>query len=316
MAISAYVFKKSKDTMTDFSIEKHRQELDRIIDPGAGLEKIRGGFRFLEGPAWHPGEKTLVFSDIMGNALYELAAETAGHAPKISLVRENSYLANGNTYDRQGRLLTCEHGTSRVTRRENDGRMTVLASHYRGKALNSPNDIVVSRGGTIYFTDPNPGRCERVGIPRDQELPFQGVYAIDPEDRLRLLADDFSKPNGLCLSLDETRLFINDTDRQHIRVFDVADEGGLKNGRLWAELAGEEPGVADGMKLDTAGHLYCSGPGGIHIFDDDANLLGRLLTPEVAANFAWAGEDLTWMYLTATTGLYRVKLKIPGLPLF
>lgn len=300
----------------NFSIETHHASFGQIIDKGAVLEKVQGGFRFLEGPVWHPEERTLVFSDIMGNALFKLMSEDFEGKPEIRVIRENSYLANGNTYDRQGRLLTCEHGTSRVTRLEADGSQTILASHYEGKELNSPNDIIVSKDGTIFFTDPNPGRCERVGIPRDQELDFQGVYVIDPGGILRLLVDDFSKPNGLCLSLDEKQLFVNDTDRQHIRVFDLTTDKTLENDRLWTDLYGDEPGVADGMKFDIKGNLYCSGPGGIQVFGPDASLLGRLLTPEVAANFAWGGKDLATLYLAATTSLYRITLNNPGLPLF
>ena len=297
-------------------IEKYQEGIDDIVSPDASIEKIAGGFRFLEGPVWHPVEHHLIFSDIMGNALYRYKEDMESSGQPIELIRENSYLANGNTYDKQGRLLTCEHGTSRVTRLENDGETTILASHYGGKALNSPNDIIVSKHGTIYFTDPDPGRCARVGIPRDPELDFKGVYAIRPDGELSLLVDDFSKPNGLCLSLDETQLYVNDTDRQHIRVFDLTRENTLENPRLWADLIGDEPGVADGMKFDREGNLYCSGPGGIQIFDDQARIIGRILTPEVAANFAWGGFHLTTLYMTATTGLYRMELKVPGLSLF
>jgi gluconolactonase len=297
--------------MMDFEIEKHDDRMDFVVDGEAVLEKVATGFRFLEGPVWHPADRTLIFSDIMGNGLFIKDSED-----RISLYRENSYLANGNTYDLQGRLLTCEHGTSRVTRLEEDGNTTILASHYQGKELNSPNDIVVARDGSIYFTDPNPGRMPRVGIPREQELSFQGVYRIDPQGELALLVDDFSKPNGLCFSNDEKLLFINDTDRQHIRCFDVTDNGLLSGGRLWADLHGDEVGVADGMKFDTEGYLYCSGPGGIQIFDGEAQLVGRLLTPEVAANFTWGDDDLCSLYMTATTSLYRLRVKVPGKKLF
>ncbi|THB81360.1 MAG: SMP-30/gluconolactonase/LRE family protein [Desulfobacteraceae bacterium] len=299
-----------------FKIEKHHPLLDDIISPESSLEKIQGGFRFLEGPAWHPYEAHLVFSDILGNALFRLTEGNLGDDHTIDLIRENSYLANGNTYDRQGRLLSCEHGTSRVTRLEADGSQTIVASHYQGKELNSPNDIVVSSKGIIFFTDPNSGRSIRYGIPREQELGFQGVYALQPPGKMTIVVDDFSKPNGLCLSLDETRLFVNDTDRQHIRVFDLTTDLKVKNEDLWAELIGDEPGVADGMKLDSKGNLYCCGPGGIHIFNPNAELLGRILTPEVTANFAWGGKNLSTMYLTASTGLYRLAFKIPGLALF
>ncbi len=205
-------------------------------------------------------------------------------------------MANGNTYDLEGNLLTCEHATSRVTRTKADGTYEVLVSHYNDRQLNSPNDIVVKNDGTIYFTDPNSGRGAGYGVPRQQELSFQGVYRLNPEDRsLILLVDDFSKPNGLCFSLDETLLFINDTDRQHIRVFDVQEDGTLTNGRIWAELAeaGKERGGADGMKVDSEGNLYCSGPGGIHIFDPGGAFLGRILTLEFPANFTWGDEDLS-----------------------
>ncbi len=291
-------------------LEIYDQRLEEIIDKEAELETLASGFRFLEGPAWHPVRNTLLFSDIMGNGLY-CWNEKAG----ITLFRGNSYLANGNTYDPDGHLLTCEHGTSRVTRTRENGDYEVLASHYQGQELNSPNDIIAKRDGSIYFTDPNPGRCTRVGIPREMELPFQGVYRVDPIDRsVTLLVDDFSKPNGLCFSLDEKHLFINDSDRQHIRVFEVQNDGSLANGRLWAELrgAGCDPGVADGMKCDARGNLYCSGPGGVHIFDSQGTCLGRILTPEVAANFTWGDNDLCCLFLTATTSLYRLRMHVPG----
>jgi len=294
-----------------FSVEVHDKRMGEIVDSGSTLERVASGFRFLEGPVWNPYDKTLIFSDIMGNGLFKKEPDDS-----ISLFRENSYLANGNTYDRSGRLLTCEHGTSRVTRLEKDGEMSVLAAHYQGKELNSPNDIIVSRDGSVFFTDPMPGRMGRVGIPREQELDFQGVFRIDPEGNLHLLADDFSKPNGLCLSLDERFLYVNDTDLQHIRRFELTSDKELKGGGLWADLYGDEPGVADGMKFDSRGYLYCSGPGGVQIFDSEAKLLGRLLTPEIAANFAWGDEDLCSLYFTATTSLYRLPVHIPGIALF
>jgi gluconolactonase len=297
----------------DFEIEQHDNRIDSIIEQGAVLELVATGFRFLEGPAWHPVNRTLIFSDIKGNGIYIKDAED-----RILLFRDNSHLANGNTYDLAGRLLTCEHGTSRVTRTEQDGSLTVLASRYNGKQLNSPNDIVVANTGVIYFTDPASGRTHNFGIPREQELAFQGVYRIDSFGELTLLVDDFVKPNGLCLSNDEKQLFVNDTERQHIRCFDVTEDGILENDRLWVELirAGKDVGVADGMKFDSGGFLYCSGPGGIHIFDSEASLIARLLIPEQAANFAWGDDDLCSLYITATTSLYRLRMKIPGKRLF
>lgn len=297
----------------DFRVEKYDDRADAIVDAGSTLERVATGFRFLEGPIWHPVNRTLHFSDIKGNGIYRKEADDT-----ITLFRDNSHLANGNTYDHDGRILTCEHGTSRVTRTEHDGSLTVLATHYDNKQLNSPNDIVVASDGSIYFTDPASGRTEQYGIPREQDLDFQGVYRLDPKGNLTLLVDDFAKPNGLCFSEDEQMLFVNDTDRQHIRCFDVATNGTLSGGRLWTDLykEKEEPGVADGMKFDSAGYLYCSGPGGIQIFDRDASLVARLRTPEVAANFAWGDDDLLSLYMTATTSLYRLRMKITGKRLF
>jgi gluconolactonase len=299
-----------KSTFFESYSEKTRQ----LLQPHSGLSTIAGGFRFLEGPAWHPREHHLTFSDIMGNALYRYFPN---ENDKITMIRPNSYLANGNTYDRQGLLVTCEHGTSRLTRTERDGTVTVLASHYKGKELNSPNDVVVADDDSIYFTDPNPGRCERCGIPREQELDFQGVfrYRIDTRE-LQLLSDDFSKPNGLCFNADQSLLFVNDSDRQHIRVFDVHEDGAVSGGRLFADLVQDGPGVADGMKIDTEGNLFCSAPGGLQIFDFEGNLTARIFMPEVAANFAWGGADFKTMYLTATSSLYALKMSIAGFPLF
>jgi gluconolactonase len=283
-----------------------------IASESAKLSTVATGFRFLEGPAWHPVEQHLTLSDILGNALYRLYPDGS-----TGMIRKNSYLANGNTYDRQGRLLTCEHATSRVSRTEANGEITVLAASYKGKSLNSPNDIVVKKDGAIYFTDPASGRSAAYGIPREQELPFQGVYRIDPvSGELTLLVDDFSKPNGLCFSPDESLLFVNDTDRQHIRVFELLPSGLLGEGRLFAELVQDGPGVADGMKFDQAGNLFCSAPRGIQIFDMNARLVARIYTPEVAANFTWGGKELKTLYLAATTSLYALDLDVPGIPLF
>ena len=283
-----------------------------VIDIDVHLELVADGFKFLEGPIWHPYDQHLTFSDIIGDAMYRWQ-----QGDGVSLFRQPSHMANGNTYDLHGRLLTCEHATSRVTRTDQNEQTDVLASHYQGKELNSPNDIVVKSDGQIYFTDPNSGRGPKFGIERPQELDFQGVYRLDPDSReLILLVDDFEKPNGLCFSLDENILFINDTARQHIRAFDVTADGTLKNGRLWAELLGDEVGVADGMKVDTAGRLFCCGPGGVHVFDQNARLLGRILVPQQAANFTWGDADMQGLYITASQTLYRIRVRAAGKRLF
>ncbi len=282
--------------------------LGGIFEGGALLEQLITGFSFVEGPAWHPAQNCLVFSDIIGSTMYRWSEHDG-----VSVFRKPSNMANGNTWDGQDRLICCEHAASCVSRIDSDGSREVLASHYQGRELNSPNDVVVNQHGHIFFTDPNSGRGPRYGVEREQELDFQGVYQLDPGNgELILLVDDFSKPNGLCFSHDESRLFINDTDKQHIRVFDVMDNGSLSNGRIWASVDGERPGVADGMKLDSKGNLYCCGSGGIHVFDPDARPLGVIDTPEVAANFTWGGENLTDLLITATHSIYRLRLNVPG----
>jgi len=292
------------------TLDVRHPDLTRLISPDSELEVIATGFQFLEGPVWHPLERHLTFSDIPGDTMYRWQPDVG-----VTVFRAPSHKANGNAYDLQGRLLTCEHATSRVVRQEPDGRMTVLASHYRGKELNSPNDIVVKRDGSIYFSDPNFGRRPtRYGVPRPQSLSFQAVFRLDVHTgELTPVADDFDQPNGLCFSLDEKRLFVNDSPRQHIRVFDVRPDGTLENGRVWAETIGEGVGVPDGMKLDRAGHLYCCGPGGIHVFDQQAHCLGVIRMPEQAANFNWGDDDLQSLFICASTTLYRIRVQVPGL---
>ena len=278
----------------------------------AAMERLASGFGFIEGPVWHPYEKWLVFSDIPESRMYRRSSSGV-----VELFREPSHKANGNTLDRQGRLVTCEHATSRVTRAEPNGSTTVLATHHGDKQLNSPNDIVVATSGSIYFTDPGFGRMEFYGVPRPQELSFQGVYRIDGDGaRLTLVADDFAQPNGLCFSLDESRLFVNDTERGHIRVFGVEANGDLNGGAVWAVTEGTEPGAPDGMKIDSRGNLYCTGPGGIHVFDASGDILGVIATPEDCANFTFGDEDLKSLFIAASTSLYRLRVRVPGLRLF
>ena len=284
------------------------QGLDGVLERGARPGRVATGFHFLEGPSWHAGEGVLYFSDIIGDAQYRWS-EPDG----VSLFRAPSHMANGTTWDREGRLLVCEHASSRVSRVDLDGHYEVLASHFERKELNSPNDIVVKSDGSIWFTDPPFGRTATHGVERPQQLDFQGVFRLGADGReLRPVADDFARPNGLCFSLDESLLFVNDTQRQHIRVFDVAADGSLRNGRLWADVDGDEPGVADGMKVDREGNLYCCGSGGIHVFDPGGVRLGVLGIPEVPANFTWGGPDRCELLVTARRSLYRLRMRVPG----
>ncbi len=285
-----------------------RHERFRAVIGDVEFEEIGSGFDFTEGPIWNHREEHLIFSDIPGNIMRRWRPDGS-----IATWRQPSNMANGNAYDPQGRVVTCEHATSRVTRTEADGSVTVLASHYAGKELNSPNDIVVKSDGSIYFTDPGFGRMEYYGLPREQQLTFQGVYRLDPESRaLTLLVSDFDQPNGLCFSVDETQLFVNDTMRGHVRVFDVEANGTLANSRVWAEPTGERDGVPDGMKVDSEGNLYVTGPGGIHVFDAGATCLGVIYTPKGCANFCWGEDDMKSLFVTAGTSLYRVRVNVAG----
>ncbi|MEP0781568.1 SMP-30/gluconolactonase/LRE family protein [Microcoleus sp. ZQ-A2] len=280
----------------------NKNTLQAILDDNAQVEKVAGDFQFTEGPLWHP-KGFLLFSDIPANTLYQW---TANKKPEI--FRRPSGNANGNTLDREGRLLTAEHSNRRVSRTEKDGSIVTLASQYEGKRLNSPNDLAVKSDGSIYFTDPP------YGIKSEQEeLGFYGVYRLASDGKLTLLVKDFVRPNGIAFSPDEKKLYVNDSEKGHIRVFDVKSDGTLENGQLFAELKDpSKNGVPDGMKVDQKGNVYSTGPGGIWVFSPSGNLLGILEVPEVAANIAWGDDDYKTLYITASNSLYRIRLKIPG----
>lgn len=292
------------------SVEIRDARFKAVVGGEVAFERIATGFLFTEGPLWHAREQYLLFSDMPGDHLRKWSAGGG-----VTTYRKPCNQSNGLAWDAQGRLLACEHSTSQLTRTEANGAITVLASHLDGKELNSPNDLVVRSDGAIYFSDPTYGRAEYYGRPRPTVLAFRGVYRVEPDSRrLTLLADDFGQPNGLCFSADEKRLFVNDTDRQHIRVFDVKPDGTLAGSRVWAETKGEGAGAPDGMKLDVQGNLYCCGPGGIHVFAPDATCLGVIRVPEYTANFCWGDADFRSLYITASTSVYRIRTSVPGRP--
>jgi len=292
------------------SLEIRDPRLTGVVGPEVAFERIATGCLFTEGPLWHPREGYLLWSDMPGDIIRRWSP-----AEGVTTFRRPANMSNGLTWDRQGRLLACEHASSRVTRTEPGGQIVPLATHYQGRQLNSPNDIVCAPDGGIYFTDPSFGRMEYYGVKREPELAFRGVYRVGTDPRAPvLLADDFEQPNGLCFSLDGRRLFVNDTARQHIRVFDVRPDGSLAGGKVWAETRGEGPGAPDGMKLDSAGHVYCCGPGGIHVFDPEAVCLGVIRVPEYTANMAWGDADCRSLYITASTSVYRIRVLVAGRP--
>jgi gluconolactonase len=292
------------------NVEIRDPRFSAIVGPDVRIEQVAGGCLFTEGPLWHPRDHYLLWSDMPGDHVRRWSA-----AGGVTTFRKPSSMANGLAWDRQGRLLACEHASSQLTRTEPDGRITPLATHYQARQLNSPNDVVCARDGAVYFTDPPYGRAEFYGVSRPQELDFQGVYRVGSDPRApALVVDDFDRPNGLCFALDGRRLFVNDTARQHIRVFDVKPDGTLAGGRVWAETRGEGAGAPDGMKLDSQGNVYCCGPGGIHVFAPDGTALGVVRMPEYTANFAFGDADLRSLYVTASTSLYRIRVRVAGLP--
>ncbi len=288
-------------------------KLSRIVSDEP-MAKRASGFRFTEGPVWRAKDGVLIFSDIPGDRLYRFDPRSNA----VDIFRAPSNKTNGNCLDREGRLVSCEHGTSRLVRQEPDGRMTTLASHYGGLELNSPNDVIVDSSGRLYFTDPPYGRYGGegvllgVGIPRAIQQPVRGVYRVDPRDgSIIRLVDDFEEPNGLCLAENGAVLFVNDTAKGHIRRFEV-ENGGVSGGEVWAILEGDEPGVADGMKVDAEGNLFCTGPGGLHVFALNGQILGVIRVPEVAANFNWGDPDRKTLYICATSSVYSCRTIVPG----
>ena len=293
-------------------IEVRDERFFDVVEENLELETLADGFAFTEGPICHPHEQHLTFSDIPSNRMHRWS-ESSG----VSVYREPSNMSNGNTYDGSGCILSCEHATSRVTREESDGSLTVIASHYQGKALNSPNDIVVANDGDIYFTDPTYGREDHTGIVRETELDFQGLYRVDAATgELELLASDFQQPNGLAFTPDQQELYVADTPRMHIRKFQIDKNGTLSGGDVFAESTGNGAGAPDGLKAASTGHVFCAGPGGVHVYAADGACLGVIQTPAFCANFTWGGDDLKSFFLTSSNHLYRTQVKVAGIPLF
>jgi gluconolactonase len=279
-----------------------------LLDENAVLHLLATDFIFTEGPIWHPKDQYLSFSDIPPGIRHRWD----GNKASIELTPSN--MGNGMTYDDALNLLVCEHATSSVARFCR-GRREVLASHFDGKELNSPNDIIMAGDGAIWFSDPSYGRMPVYGVERPCQLEFRGVYRIPPGGGpLELVVEKpmFTQPNGLCFSPDEKLLYINDTEQANIRVFDVED-GKLKNMRVFAAGIADaaQPGRRpDGMKCDALGNIWCTGPDGLWIYRADGRLLGKIAVPEIAANLHWGGADWRTLFVTASTSLYALEVNV------
>jgi gluconolactonase len=294
------------------SVAASSSRLYELVDEGVQVEQLGSGFTFTEGPIWNQAGRFLLFSDMPGDTRRRWDEQNG-----VAVVLSPSNKGNGMTLDADGRLIVCEHSTSSVVRMDPDGTGSgreVLASHYQGKELNSPNDVVVHSSGAIYFSDPTYGRMPGFGIEREQDLDFQAVYRIPPGGGdVQVLADDFAQPNGLCFSPDESLLYVNDTDRAHIRTFELQSDGLAAGDRVLAESIGtaslEKMDLVDGMKCDEGGNIWVTGPSGVWVIGPDGEHLGTIQIPEPVGNLHWGGPDWSWMFVCASTGLYRFQTK-------
>ena len=289
----------------------HDPRFRHLTVSSAGLDVIASGLRWAEGPVWFADMNCLLFSDIPNQRIMRWVP--GGNA---TIFREPSNFANGHARDKQGRLISCEHGARRVTRTEIDGAITVLADSFGGKKLNSPNDLVCHSDGSIWFTDPTYGiMSDYEGFRADPEQPTRNVYRLDPSGALAVVCDDFAQPNGLAFSPDESTLYIADsaashdpTLPRHIRAFNVTGAT-LGKGRVFAQI---DKGIPDGIRTDTSGNLWSSAADGIHCFGPDGALLGKILIPQTVSNLCFGGPRRNRLFITATTAVYAVYLATTG----
>ena len=289
---------------------------NHLIIPPATLDQLWTGGRWTEGPVWFGDSRTLLFSDLPNDRMLQWVE---GIGTREFRGPGACNYSNGNTRDREGRLITCEHGTRRVTRTELDGRITVLAERYQGKRLNSPNDVVVKSDGTIWFTDPSYGILnDYEGYKAESEIGACNVYRLDPDDRaLTIVAGDFVRPNGIAFSPDEKLLYIADSSvthdpqgNHHIRAFEVVEGKRLTGGRVFTQI---DPGFPDGFRLDVDGNIWCSSGDGVQVFAPDSMRLGKILVPEHVSNLCFGGLRKNRLFITATTSLYSVYVGVNGL---
>ena len=303
-------------------IERLDPALDRLVAPGAPIEKLAGGFDWAEGPVWNPKAKTLLFSDVPRNVVFEWKQGVGTREILLpsgytgSGVRGGESGSNGLALDRQGRLVLCQHGDRRVARYEGAGRFTTLARHYKDRRFNSPNDLVFHSNGDLYFTDP-PYGLEKGDQDPAKELLFSGVYLLRARTgEVVLLAGDLRFPNGIELSPDQKTLFvaISDPSNPVVMAYDLQVDGTASNGRVFFDartLAADRKGLPDGLKVDQRGNVFATGPGGVLVISPAGQHLGTIRTGELIANCAW-GDDGSTLYLTSDMFLARVKTLTKG----
>lgn len=284
-----------------FSLQALNGQFWDLVDRNAELSTVAGGFGFTEGPVWDDGGFLFV-SDETLNKIFRV--ELNGNRQEVISLGD----PDGNTYDRRHRLIDCASVLRAIIEVSREGKYKVLADRFQGQRFNSPNDIIVGPDGAFYFTDPT------LDLPRGekQEIAFQGVYRLDASGTVTLLTKDLSQPNGLAFSPDGRRFYVDDSEQRNIRVYDFGD-GRLTNSRIFgAEPGGKNEGVPDGMKVDTAGHLFVTGPGGIWVWDSQGHHLGTVVVPEQPANLTWGDKDRGTLYLTATTSVYKLRTRVHG----
>ena len=285
-----------------FKLTAESPKLWELIDRNALLTRVAGDFGFTEGPVWDDSG-FLYVSDEEHNKIYRVFLD--GRKQELIALGD----PDGNTYDRQHRLIDCASVLRAIIVVTPVGKYTVLADRYEGKKLNSPNDVVIGPDGAIYFTDPTLDLVKG----EQQEIPFQGVYRLDDKGRVRLLTKDLTQPNGLAFSPDGKHFYVDDSEQRNIRVYDVSPGGSVSRGRIFgAEPGGPHEGVPDGIKVDRDGHLFVTGPKGIWVWDAQGHHLGTIEMPEQPANLAWGDKDDRTLYITATTSVYRLRTKTRG----
>jgi gluconolactonase len=284
-----------------FALQSLDPQFWNSIDKNSELATVASGFGFTEGPVWDDAG-FLYVSDETLNKIFRV--ELNGAKREVISLGD----PDGNTYDRQHRLIDCASVLRAIIEVSLDGKYKILADHYEGKRFNSPNDVIVGPDGAFYFTDPTLDLVQG----QKQEIPFQGVYRLDANGTVTLLTKDLSQPNGLAFSPDGKHFYVDDSEQRNIRVYDFAS-GALSNGRIFGtETGGKGDGVPDGMKVDTSGNIFVTGPGGIWIWDAQGHHLGNIIVPEQPANLTWGDKDRSTLYITATTSVYKIRTKVRG----